>query len=195
MKWVERIGIAVILILSAVILFSCGNVKPNQRKAVKHYEKAKKYGLVITYPSQDTIRVTKRDTIVGANGTMKIFETVVEYVKIPCPEVEFPKSKTEIRQEARTERAEIRNDRKENKQNKKAETKINNSDNKADTKQTRIIKKQETKQLNCWNWWDKLKFFFIVAIPAYLLGLITRWILKLVKKIKLGLFSWYGNSH
>lgn len=214
-KWLEWIGIGLIIVLSAIILFSCGNVKPNQRKAVKLYEKsqnqlnkAKARGLI----------VNERQKVPDAYdiGTDSLGKPYLRPLFFDCPpyyQLEFPKSNVQIRQEEKTKRNQDNNDRKENNSDNKFNWKMYSDSLEAVIK----LERQETKQLqdslkakkafnrienrkmkhesNCWNWWDKLKFGVMVGVPCFVLGFLIRWIIKLFKKIKFGLFSWYGNSH
>ena len=147
------------------IIFLLVGCATNQEKAVKHFKKFEYYGGKVE-DKTDTLRI---ETIVkGKDGKDSI---VYKDVMIECPEVIFPKSKTEVRQEARTERAEIRNERKENKVNKKAETKQVKSNNKT-----------KVKESNCWTWWNKVVFALVFLAIGYALnlviGLIYKWLIK-----------------
>jgi hypothetical protein len=147
------------------IIFLLVGCATNQEKAVKHFKKFEYYGGKVE-DKTDTLRI---ETIVKSkDGKDSI---VYKDVLIECPDVIFPKSKTEVRQGARTERAEIRNERKENKVTKKAETKQVKSNNKT-----------KVKESNCWTWWDKVVFALVFIAIGYALnlviGLIYKWLIK-----------------
>jgi len=142
----------------AILMSSCAI--NNQKKALKHFKKFEYYGGSIV-DKIDTIRI---ETIVkGKDGKDSV---IYQIVKFDCPNVVFPKSKTEIRQINKKERAEIRNKRKENKHVKKAET-----------KQLKSNIKKEIKNINCWNFWDKLKF----AILVFCITHVIRYIWLIIK--------------
>ena len=185
------------ILLISLILIGCATPKQNQRKAVKHYEKAVKFGLKEKPSVPDSfIYVMVQDS----KGNEVLMKRPI-YWDCP-PSFELPKSKTEIRNETKQQK----NERKFNfkmysdsldhalKMEKQRTAQLEDS-LRFNKRKYGTELRQLNKQLNCWNWWDKFKFAFTIGAPCFVLGLIFRWILKIVKKAKLGILSWYGNSH
>jgi hypothetical protein len=73
---------------------SCDNAK----RAIKAHNKAERLGYI--YKCEPTT-ITLRDTIKGKDGKDSIIEVLV---KVPCPKVEPPKTRYEIRHMAKRER-------------------------------------------------------------------------------------------
>ena len=134
-----------------LLVASCG-VKPNQRKAVKHFQKFEKFGGVI---GKDTIKVDVPIIVKGKDGQ----DSLIYITRIvDCPEVIFPKSNIEIRnkrkehkQEEKTKRTEIRKDA-------KIEIKKDNNNR----KETKFIS-------NCWTFWDKVIFAIVMFCITHFL--------------------------
>jgi hypothetical protein len=80
--------------LFVILAASCDTAK----QAIKHHNKAEALGYVYKC---DPVTVTLRDTIKGKDGKDSIVEVLVE---VPCPKVEPPKTKWEIRHMAKAER-------------------------------------------------------------------------------------------
>jgi hypothetical protein len=159
------------ILLISLILIGCGTPKQNQRKAVKHYEKAVKFGLVINpiEPSKPDAFIT--DTIVDSKGNVFLTKRPIFYNCPACNEVVFPKSNVQIRQEERTKRKQDTNDRKEHNSDNKAETKKNKSDNKLKKVETRQEEKTERKWAK---WVNGLMVGLAIGIIATIL--VSWWI-------------------
>jgi hypothetical protein len=96
------------ILLISLILIGCATPKQNQRKAVKHYEKAVKFGLVInpTEPPKPDAFIT--DTIVDSKGNVFLTKRAIFYNCPACNDIVYPKSKTEIRNETKQQKNELK---------------------------------------------------------------------------------------
>jgi len=116
-----------ILILSLLTgLFSC-SAYYHTRQAEKHTQKALNKGATLT---SDTTYLTISDTLTEIDtidNYIRITQTIRDTVKAKCKTVYIAKSRTEVRQEQKTERTKVRQEaktmRKANKQAEKTKRK------------------------------------------------------------------------
>lgn len=155
-------------ILFVLILFSCHTPQYHYNKFI---EKGGKIENKI-----DSIQVIK--TINGEDSLV--------FIKIGCPEVKFPKSKTEIRQEQKTKRKEIKSEEKI--QLKKLRVEIKRLEEENKTLRTKLRKEPKinrqnntTKRTELRQDRKKYNSFWIIII-AYVFGILTPTLFKLIKK-------------
>ena len=94
-------------ILAVLSLFSC-SAYYHTNKAEKHAKKAVNKGATLT---SDTIFVTVSDTLTEIDtidNYIRITKTIRDTIKLECKTVYIAKSRTEVRQEKKTERTQIR---------------------------------------------------------------------------------------
>ena len=135
-----------------LLVASCG-VKPSQRKAVKHFQKFERYGGKINTTPKTIIY---RDSIVDLLGNFKGIAPII--LESNCPEVIFPKSNVEIRNERKEHKQEEKTKRKEISNDAKVEIKKDNNDR----KETKFIS-------NCWSFWDKVIFGIVMFCVTHFL--------------------------
>lgn len=140
-----------ILILILMINSFCS---PAKRQA-HHYRKFVQYGGKI-----DTVKRTLEVFVPGADGKDSLIRVWVD-----CPEIDFPKTNTEIRQDQRTERRELRENTKQIRAIQKATTKKARTTAK---KKAAIEKaKQKTERRKC-HWFSfMLLGAFITLLAQY----------------------------
>lgn len=140
--------------------------------------------------------IDKGGKIEGKIDSVQVVKTIngkdsLVFIKLGCPEVKFPKSKTEVRQEGRTKRKainsaenvelkklqlEIKKVKEENKTLRtklRKEPKINRQNNKTQRVDIRQNNKTERKKYN-WFW---------VFVISYTFGLLTPTLFKLIRRI------------
>ena len=127
-----------ILILSLLTgLFSCSGYY-HIKKAEKHVQKAENKGVT---PTRDTTYINTSDTTIQIDtldNYIRITKTIRDTIKAECKTVYIAKSRTEARQEQRTERTKVR-------QQAKTERKAN--------KQAEKTKRKEKKRRSWWWLW------------------------------------------
>lgn len=155
----------ILLVLTGVFLLSCAT--PNQRKAVKHFKKFEKFGGSVDI---DTVEVEVPIMVRGKDGMDSL---VYVSVKADCPKAEFPKSSTQVRQEGKTKRTITR-------QEERTERKVDSNDVKEKKSDNRAAKKE----LDCWTWWDKLKFALLMFAVGFMSDIIVKFVFGIIKKVK-----------
>ncbi len=141
-----------ILILSLLTgLFSC-SAYYHTKQANKHTQKALNKGATLT---SDTTYVTTSDTLTQidtVDNYIRITKTIRDTVRTECKNVYIAKSKTEVRQENRTERKRIKE--------------VNKTERKADKQRAKTNRTQARAQ--------KKRFPFWLLIIGFVLGFAVR---------------------
>lgn len=149
-----------IILIGIATLYSC-SVSKHVELSEKHRQKAIAKGAIYT---KDSVLVTITDTVINNVGDTLF---VPREVKIPCPDIELPKTKTEARQEGKTERVKIRQEGKTDRNNKDEETKQAKQEDKHEERQTKI----ENKCSMFWTVVGKLTWlWFLISL---ILGIIV----------------------
>ena len=130
-----RKGTQYTLILSAFLtLYSC-SAYYHTKQAKKHAQKAVNKGATLT---SDTTFIVTSDTLTEidtVDNYIRITKTIRDTIKLECKNVYIAKSKTEVRQEAKTERKRIKEDN-------KTERKANRQQAKTNRTTARVQKKR-----------------------------------------------------
>lgn len=143
-------------ILAVLSLFSC-SAYYHTKKAEKHAQKAIEKGATLT---SDTTFVTVSDTLTEIDtidNYIRITKTIRDTIKTECKNVYIAKSRTEVRQEQKTERVEIRQE---------------NKTQRAETKQVQKTTRKTDRKDGRKNW-----IFWL----GFSLGLVACFILKKVR--------------
>ena len=144
------------LLILSLILASCSQAKRAQR----HYESFIKLG---GSTHVEYVIDTVQTIVKGKDGKDSI---VYEILYFKCPEIEFPKSNVQIRQEKKTERKAIKVNGQVEKVQARVSAKVEKVEIRNDRKVKNVEKRQEKKRMSFFDW----IMLIIVAIFAFYIG-------------------------